>query len=305
MIQGGESFRLIVRRGPQPNQIYELNKEIVTIGRDITNEIVINDPEVSRHHLRLTRGAGGFTLEDLGSTNGTFVNGQRLTGARPLRNGELIGLGETVTLSYEALQGAANTMPNAGADPGRYAPPPGVQPNVAQPPSYAPQPSPQSYEGQPPGYVPFAPPGQAGAQNPPASPPPARYAAAPEPRLSPEGQPIYPGMGGNVPPSSPGYPGASYGSGAPSSSAAPGSMPGGAPNAPPGFGSDYDPYAVREEEPRNTTRYILLGCGGLAVFCCCATGLGALAVDQLCLWDRIPIVYDVLRAFGLVISATC
>lgn len=298
MIQGGESFRLIVRRGPQPNQIYELNKEIVTIGRDITNEIVINDPEVSRHHLRLTRGAGGFTLEDLGSTNGTFVNGQRLTGARPLRNGELIGLGETVTLSYEALQGAANTMPNVSADPGRYAPPPGVQPNVVQPPS------PQSYEGQQPGYVPFAPPGQAGAQNPPAP----RYTAAPEPRLSPEGQPIYPGMGGNVP-SSPGYPASGYGSGAPPSSAAPGNMPGnmpgGAPNAPPGFGNDYDPYAVREEEPRNTTRIILLGCGGLAVFCCCATGLGALAIDQLCLWDRIPIVYDVLRAFGLVISATC
>jgi hypothetical protein len=312
MIQGGESFRLIVRRGPQPNQVYELTKEIVTIGRDITNEIVINDPEVSRHHLRLTRGAGGFTLEDLGSTNGTFVNGQRLTGARPLRSGELIGLGETVTLSYEVLQGAgaANTMPNVGAEPSRYVPPPGVQPNIAQPPSYAPQPSPQPYEGQPPGYVPFAPPGQVGAANPPpSSPPTPRYAAAPEPRLSPEGQPIYPGMGGNVPPSSPGYPGSGYGSSAPSSSAVPGnipgSMPGGAPIAPPGFGSDYDPYAVREEDTRNTTRYILLGCGGLAVFCCCATGLGAIAVDQLCLWDRIPIVYDVLRAFGLVISASC
>ncbi len=307
MIQGGESFRLIVRRGPQPNQIYELTKEIVTIGRDITNEIVINDPEVSRHHLRLTRGAGGFTLEDLGSTNGTFVNGQRLTGARPLRNGELIGLGETVTLSYEVMQAAsaANTMPNVGAEPARYVPTPGVQPNIA-PPSYAPPPTPQPYEGQPPSYAPFAPPSQAGVQSPPpASPAPQRYAAAPEPRLSPEGQPIYPGMGGSVPPASPAYPSSGYGVGVPASSAVPGSMPGGAPTAPPGFGSDYDPYAVREEETRSTTRYILLGCGGLAVFCCCATGLGAVVVDQLCLWDRIPIVYDVLRAFGLVISAAC
>jgi len=74
-MQSTGSFRLIVRRGPQPNQIYELNKDIITLGRDITNDIVINDPEVSRHHCRLTRGGGGYTLEDLGSTNGTFVNG--------------------------------------------------------------------------------------------------------------------------------------------------------------------------------------------------------------------------------------
>jgi hypothetical protein len=298
MIQGGESFRLIVRRGPQPSQVYELTKEIVTVGRDITNEIVINDPEVSRHHLRLTRGASGFTVEDLGSTNGTFVNGQRLTGARLLRSGELIGLGETVTLSYEVVQGAgaASTLPGVSADPGRYVPPPGVQPNI--PPPYAPPAS------QPPGYVPFAPPSQIGAQSPPpagAPPAAARYAAAPEPRLTPEGQPIYPGMGGNVP-SSPAYPSAGYVSAAPAPTAVPGSIPGGAPSAPPGFGSDYDPYAVREEEPRSTARYILLGCGGLAVFCCCATGLGAVVVDQLCLWDRIPIVYDVLRAFGLFMS---
>ncbi len=97
----GSSFRLIVRRGPQPNQIYELDKSISTLGRDITNDIVINDPEVSRHHCRLTQGGGGFTIEDLGSTNGTFINGQRLTGARPLTPGDMVGLGETVTLAYE------------------------------------------------------------------------------------------------------------------------------------------------------------------------------------------------------------
>lgn len=101
-MQSGGSFRLIVKRGPQPNQIYELNKDIMTIGRDITNDITINDPEVSRHHCRLTRGGGGYTLEDLGSTNGTFVNGQRLTGARPLTSGDLIGMGETVSVAYEA-----------------------------------------------------------------------------------------------------------------------------------------------------------------------------------------------------------
>ncbi len=145
----GGSSRLIVRRGPQPNQVYELNKDIVALGRDITNDIVINDPEVSRHHCRLTRTPTGFTLEDLGSTNGTFVNGQRLTAARPLMNGDMIGLGETVTLVHEgsmvqppAGPAQAQTMIGATAQPAQYDPyaRPAAQPQ--QPAYVAPQPQP-------------------------------------------------------------------------------------------------------------------------------------------------------------------
>ena len=132
-MQGNDRFRLVVRRGPQPNQTYELNKDIVTIGRDITNDIVINDPEASRHHMRLTRGAGGFTLEDLGSTNGTFINGQRLTGAKPLNPGDMVGLGETVTLSYERVPAAAEGEAGSPA-PSPYAPQQGNQPMESQAP---------------------------------------------------------------------------------------------------------------------------------------------------------------------------
>jgi hypothetical protein len=135
-MQSSGSFRLIVRRGPQPNQIYDLNKDIITLGRDITNDIVINDPEVSRHHGRLTRGGGGYTLEDLGSTNGTFVSGQRLTGARPLSGGDVIGLGETVTLSYEATLSVTSEPSQAATM---------VSPAPAPQPSYQPAPQ-QSYQ---------------------------------------------------------------------------------------------------------------------------------------------------------------
>ncbi len=151
-MQSSGSFRLIVRRGPQPNQIYELNKDIITLGRDITNDIVINDPEVSRHHCRMTRGGGGYTLEDLGSTNGTFVNGQRLTGARPLAGGDMIGLGETVTLGYESTipapePGQQATMMGSAAQQAAYPPQPSyqqaAQPSYQQPsPQYAPPPPP-------------------------------------------------------------------------------------------------------------------------------------------------------------------
>jgi hypothetical protein len=154
----GSSFRLIVRRGPQPNQIYELNKGIITIGRDITNDIVINDPEVSRHHCRLTQGGGGYTVEDLGSTNGTFANGQRLTGAQPLNHGDMLGMGETVTLAYEGTVDArqAATMVGGTGPGAEYAPPssgyePPLPSGYGQPPSGpGGYPSPPSMQAQQP-----------------------------------------------------------------------------------------------------------------------------------------------------------
>jgi pSer/pThr/pTyr-binding forkhead associated (FHA) protein len=76
----------------------------MTVGRDVGNGVVINDAEISRRHARLVTQAGGYVLEDLGSTNGTFVNGQRLMGPHLLRHGEVVMFGENVSLVFEALQ---------------------------------------------------------------------------------------------------------------------------------------------------------------------------------------------------------
>src|SRR5680860_1723077 len=55
-----------------------------------------DDPELSRRHARLARGERGeLTLEDLGSSNGTFVNGERVAAARALRPGDVVRMGET------------------------------------------------------------------------------------------------------------------------------------------------------------------------------------------------------------------
>jgi hypothetical protein len=167
-----ETYRLVVRRGPQPNQAYDLTKDISTLGRDITNDIVINDREVSRHHMRITRGVDGHTVEDLGSTNGTFINGKRLSGVTSLQNGDIIGLGETVTLAFE-LARTQSTLPSSpppvasapasqsesAQDYSPYQPP---QPQAQQ--SYQPQPQNQyqptpSYQHEePPSYSPSPPP---------------------------------------------------------------------------------------------------------------------------------------------------
>jgi hypothetical protein len=92
-----------MRSGPTPGQAYELAKDEISIGRGTTNDIVVHDTEVSRKHARLTLQSGGYLIEDAGSTNGTYVDGQRLIGPHLLRPGETIYLGEKISLEVEAI----------------------------------------------------------------------------------------------------------------------------------------------------------------------------------------------------------
>jgi len=95
-------FRLVMRSGPNVGRTYPLEGEELSIGRDTSNKISINDSEVSRKHARLLWQGNGYLLEDFGSTNGTFVNGQRLSGSTALKVGDQVTLGETVALLYES-----------------------------------------------------------------------------------------------------------------------------------------------------------------------------------------------------------
>lgn len=72
----------------------------VTIGRRAACEIALRDDSVSGRHARVLRGRGGWQIEDLGSTNGTFVNGRRLSEPIRLRPGDVIGVG-TSTWRFE------------------------------------------------------------------------------------------------------------------------------------------------------------------------------------------------------------
>ena len=98
------TYLFVMNSGPKPGKTYELSQDEITIGRDIANNIVVNDAEVSRRHARLRLQAGNYILEDLGSTNGSFVNGQRLMGPHALRPGEQIMFGDHVSFSFEARQ---------------------------------------------------------------------------------------------------------------------------------------------------------------------------------------------------------
>ena len=94
--------RLVMRRGPSPGAIFELKEAEVLIGRGARCQIVIRDDEVSREHCRLVKTSNGYELIDSASTNGTFVNGQKVT-QRARRSGEVIELGDSVTLYYERI----------------------------------------------------------------------------------------------------------------------------------------------------------------------------------------------------------
>ena len=113
-------FQLIMRSGPTPGASFTLEGDQIDVGRDSTNEIVINDAEISRRHARLTFQGGKYVLEDLGSTNGTFVNGQRLAGPRVLKSGEVVSFGEQIVMIFEAIHfdaGATVVSPRAAAVP--------------------------------------------------------------------------------------------------------------------------------------------------------------------------------------------
>ena len=97
------SFQLVIRTGPDSGKVYPIEKSELFIGRDLNNEIVINDQEVSRRHARVFVQGGNYVIEDLGSTNGTSVNGQRIMGPYILRSGELITFGENVNLLFQSF----------------------------------------------------------------------------------------------------------------------------------------------------------------------------------------------------------
>ncbi len=94
--------RLTMRRGPDIGTIYEINDDVITIGRGTKNTIVVQDPEVSRDHCRLVRTASGYELYDLQSQSGTYINGRRVDDPQIIPAGALIELGDMVTLEYES-----------------------------------------------------------------------------------------------------------------------------------------------------------------------------------------------------------
>lgn len=167
-------YQLVMHSGPTPGKTFTLEGDVLTIGREASNPIAINDAEISRKHSQLVLQGGKYVLTDLGSTNGTFVNGQRLTGQHVLQPGEVISLGEQISLLFEIVTIVDPNATMLSSKP--PAPAPAVARNAPQPP--VPPPPPPAYAGH-------APAGPSSA-----------YAAEPVPAsAAPNRTPIFIGVG--------------------------------------------------------------------------------------------------------------
>jgi pSer/pThr/pTyr-binding forkhead associated (FHA) protein len=129
---------LVIHEGAGAGSEHPVDGEL-TLGREEGSaDLVIDDPGVSRQHARFLADGGAIRVEDLGSSNGTYVNGERISGAVPLAAGDEVQVGATV-LGVEGADAATALMP-PGADataehpgPPRRPPPPAQPPAVARP----------------------------------------------------------------------------------------------------------------------------------------------------------------------------
>lgn len=99
-MQRQKEHTLVVTDGPNVGQRYQLREGVSTVGRTAGNAIVLDSVQISRHHAQIQLTPTGATIEDIGSTNGTWVNDQRLVGSHALTSGDRIRFADFVTMEY-------------------------------------------------------------------------------------------------------------------------------------------------------------------------------------------------------------
>jgi hypothetical protein len=132
--------------GPKNGEVKVVGNDFATIGRDPAADVRFDpeqDIEVSIRHAAVFKQGGGFLIRDLGSTNGTFLNGVRVRGDRPLEVGDVIQLGPS---GPKIEFGAATTPPHAARTAGND---PHAAGRAATSEIYRPKPRPTGRAGQP------------------------------------------------------------------------------------------------------------------------------------------------------------
>lgn len=94
---------IVVLAGPKAGDRFELTEEPLVVGRSDDVDFPLDDRGVSRRHLRFYAKEGNYVVEDLDSSNGTYLNGDRLTRPTPLKEGDTVGLGAESILRFTAF----------------------------------------------------------------------------------------------------------------------------------------------------------------------------------------------------------
>lgn len=96
---------------------HPLEGETLTVGRAVDNDIVIASKRVSRNHARIVHQKHTWVLEDLGSTNGTYLNNERLLAAVELRDGDAVSIGEVTFIFHDPdVTTRENPLPELDVD---------------------------------------------------------------------------------------------------------------------------------------------------------------------------------------------
>ena len=91
---------LILQRGGEPGLTWSLDRQTLTIGRNADCNIVLDDRQVSRYHARVAWRDDHYEIEDLGSKNGTHLNGREVVDAAPLHDGDEIQIALRYKLAF-------------------------------------------------------------------------------------------------------------------------------------------------------------------------------------------------------------
>ena len=103
---------------------YAIEKPTTLLGRDQRCDIVLRSRLVSHEHARIHRGLFGYTIEDVGSTHGTYVNGERLRARKRLRSGDVIVLAMAPARRHAAQRHAAGPCTTSTGWGMHHTPPP-------------------------------------------------------------------------------------------------------------------------------------------------------------------------------------
>jgi hypothetical protein len=99
------SALLVVSRGPNAGSRFLLDADVVTVGRHPDSEIFLDDITVSRRHAEFRRGGNGYSVVDVGSLNGTYVNRERVDQAG-LAGGDEVQIGKYRLVFHPAARGS-------------------------------------------------------------------------------------------------------------------------------------------------------------------------------------------------------
>jgi len=94
--QRGEPRVFMISQGNQAGLTAELSAGVVMIGRGADCQLILDDDYVSTRHARVVSTPNGIYVEDLGSTNGTYVNGQRITAPTTITLADTVRIGKTI-----------------------------------------------------------------------------------------------------------------------------------------------------------------------------------------------------------------